>query len=836
MGKTYEIAFRLAGQISGQFSKSFKAAGKTISGMGSELNELNKQASDIGKLVRLRKEVGESARDYIKAKQEVERLGKELRQTEKPTKQQATNFDKAQKAATKAKNAFEKKRESLRSLDKTMGTAGTSLRELVNREKALEKQAEKARQAQERLAKANERISRLDSIKDKVGGAAGKTMTQAAVAGASIGAAGYGVLKLGSDNQAAMNQLQAQTGASGKEMEALRASARSLYRDGLGESMAEISAAMANVRQMTGLTGEALKGVTKNGLMLKDVFGFEVNESTRAASALMKNFGIDGSEAYALIAKSAQLGADKNGDLLDTFNEYSVHFKALGFSAGQFGQILVEGAKNGSWSIDKVGDAMKEFTIRTKDGSKKTLTAFKDLGLNGKTMTKMFAKGGEDAQKATWKVIEALNGIKDPVEKNRIGVELFGTMFEDLEAGVLDTFLAAKKGGLETKGVLEDIAKTRYNDLFSQVKKISRSFTDSLSPAAEKATEKIKAKMPEINAAMGRLTPVLSKAIEGFAAYLPGIIDGLTGIASTAASVASTIASNWGTIGPIVKGVAGAFLAFKGLTVLAAPFLTVASWAMKAHKALLLAKNSTLLHTAATKAAAIAQRGLSLAMSAFSGPIGLIVVGIAAAVAAGVALYKNWDKVKAKCQELWAAFSEKFPAIAGILSSAFEKMKSMIGTLKEAFGGLKEFVSGIFSSLAGIIKNKINSVISVVNGAIGKLNSALSFDIPFSDKKVSLNIPKIPQLAKGGIVTKPTIVEAGEGREAEAITPLSKLESMINAGRGGESNFTFSPVINITGSGGDAYADIKRGLEEGQRQFRREFEKLMANKNRLSYA
>ena len=68
----------------------------------------------------------------------------------------------------------------------------------------------------------------------------------------------------------------------------------------------------------------------------RDVFDYDVSESARAASALMKNFDLDAEEAYGLIAVGAQNGADKNGDLLDTLNEYSPQFAALGLSADQF--------------------------------------------------------------------------------------------------------------------------------------------------------------------------------------------------------------------------------------------------------------------------------------------------------------------------------------------------------------------------------------------------------------------------------------------------------------------------------------------------------------------
>ena len=74
----------------------------------------------------------------------------------------------------------------------------------------------------------------------------------------------------------------------------------------------------------------------------------------------------------------------------------------------------------------------------------------------------------------------------------------------------------------------------------------------------------------------------------------------------------------------------------------------------------------------------------------------------------------------------------------------------------------------------------------------------------------------------------------GEGRESEAVLPLSKLKGMLGGGGGGMS-VNFSPVINVSGGGGDAYASVKRGLEEGAASLKRELQKLMMSERRLSY-
>ncbi|ELK38882.1 minor tail protein, partial [Brevibacillus agri BAB-2500] len=125
---------------------------------------------------------------------------------------------------------------------------------------------------------------------------------------------------------------------------------------------------------------------TRNALLLRDAFGFEINESVKGADTMMKQFGITSDQAFSLIAQGAQKGLDKSGDLLDTANEYSNQFKSLGFTATEMFDTLAAGSQNGAFNLDKVGDAVKEFNIRSKDGSKTTIQAFEMLGLNADKM------------------------------------------------------------------------------------------------------------------------------------------------------------------------------------------------------------------------------------------------------------------------------------------------------------------------------------------------------------------------------------------------------------------------------------------------------------------
>ena len=130
-----------------------------------------------------------------------------------------------------------------------------------------------------------------------VGGAVGGI---AVATGKAVVEAGKYLADLGNEYNTAINQLSAATGATGDELDALGESVKNIYAQGLGDDFADVADGLAATQQASDLTGEALERATAAGFNLRDVFDYDVSESARAASALMKNFGIDAEEAYGL--------------------------------------------------------------------------------------------------------------------------------------------------------------------------------------------------------------------------------------------------------------------------------------------------------------------------------------------------------------------------------------------------------------------------------------------------------------------------------------------------------------------------------------------------------
>jgi len=106
------------------------------------------------------------------------------------------------------------------------------------------------------------------------------------------------------------------------------------------------------------------------------------------------------------------------------------------------------------------------------------------------------------------------------------------------------------------------------------------------------------------------------------------------------------------------------------------------------------------------------------------------------------------------------------------------------GNWQKAWEGVKKIFKGVFDSLWGIVKVPLNLIIDGINAVIGALNS-IRIKIPdwvpgLGGKSFGIHIPKIPKLAEGGIVNRPTLAMIGEAGP-EAVIPLS-----------GRSDFTAS--------------------------------------------
>ena len=369
-------------------------------------------------------------------------------------------------------------------------------------------------------------------------------------------------------------------------------------------------------------------------------------------------------------------------------------------------------------------------------------------------------------------VAGALGGIENETERDVLAMDLFGKSADEL-AGIIDDGGAALKElgqQAEDMGVIisqEDLDKANeLNDALDTLK------AEILPTIAQLGIEIAEAIMPYI--------PTIKEAIES-------VLESLRNIS------------------PQTVMIVGAVLA---LTAALSPMFSVLSSITGAISAL----------TSSTGA-------LGGALAGISAPILAIVAAIGVAVAAFVHLWQTneefrnniiaiWDGIKAKfeafgngiverlnkmgfdfenfgeviraiweglCNFLAPIFEHAFQVVSDVLGGALDVLMGLFdvfaglftGNWEQMWNGVKEIFSGIWDAIIGVLKGAVNIIIDVINGVIGGINK-----IGFGDHHI--NIPLIPTLAEGGILTSgsaivgeagPEFVQVSNGRAM--VQPLS---------------------------------------------------------------
>ncbi|MEX2994772.1 phage tail tape measure protein [[Clostridium] scindens] len=348
----------------------------------------------------------------------------------------------------------------------------------------------------------------------------GLSGTQVAALGVGAAAVGAGAMAVGAANdmQGAMNGFLAETGKSKEETERYQSVLEDIYANNYGESFEDIAGAMAQVtKNMGDMDDASLQDVSESAITLRDTFGYDIPESTRAAKAMMDIFGVSGEDAMGMIAAGAQNGLDYSGELLDSISEYSVQFDKVGLDADDMFSIFQKGAETGAFNLDKVGDAVKEMSIRVVDGSDTTREGFETIGLNADEMASKFAAGGDSAKEAFQQTINALADMEDPLAQNTAGVDLFGTMWEDLGPEAVTALADIQEGAYDTGDAMGQIQNIKYDDLGSQFEELKRNVELLLVPIGEALiplfSTLIESGLPVVTELMGPLISAFSELL-----------------------------------------------------------------------------------------------------------------------------------------------------------------------------------------------------------------------------------------------------------------------------------------------------------------------------------
>ena len=522
---------------------------------------------------------------------------------------------------------------------------------------AIEQLGKSSKLSGKELKEAEEKAG---AFKETLGDLTGKAETAAKALGAGFVAAATYATKFETDCDKALNTVITQTGAADTEVEGLEETLLSIYKDNFGEDINDIALAMSAVRQQTGQTGKELKSTTENAILMRDTFDIDVNESIRGVNAMMKRFGISSEEAYNLLAQGAQKGLNQNGDLADQLAEYSVYYADMGLSAEEAFNMIANGAKNGTFQVDYLNDAVKEFGIRAKDGTSDE--AFKQLGLDVDDLKTKFAQGGEGAKEAFKTVNEALFSCDDEVQRNLLGVAMYGTKWEDLGEDAIRALVDTQGEISATNDALGTINENKYNDLGNQIEELGRNLkTDLVKPIGEE------------------LKPVISDVIKEVKGKIPEVKTLVLAVVSKVKDFISFMSRNGTQIISIIAGIAAGMLAWNVVTMIQGLVAAIKVW------------------KATTEGITIAQKILNTVMAA--NPIGIVITVVAALVAALVTLFATNEDFRNKVIAVWEAVKEAASKVFGAIADFFTV------TIPNAFNGFINFIKSNWQALLLLIVN-----------------------------------------------------------------------------------------------------------------------------------
>lgn len=205
-----------------------------------------------------------------------------------------------------------------------------------------------------------------------------------------------------------------------------------------------------------------------------------------------------------------------------------------------------------------------------------------------------------------------------------------------------------------------------------------------------------------------------------------------------------------------------------------------------------------------------------------TGPVGIVIAIIAALVAVGVLLYKNWDTVKEKATEIKDWIVEKWTALKEGVSQAIDSLKEKVTAVWEAikattqavwnsitsavssvvngirntvtsvFNAVRSTVTSIWNGIKNAIQHPIETAKNIVQNAINAIKRILSGTLSFPHIKLphfsikgkfSLDPPSVPSIGiswydKGGIFKNPSIIGVGEKRP-EFVGALDDLREIV---------------------------------------------------------
>lgn len=541
------------------------------------------------------------------------------------------------------------------------------------------------------IEKFNDALNSIGSAASKVAKPVG--VVSGLVAGAFVGVGAVAMNEAVSVSEAS-TMIQNRLGLTSKETKSTMKVLENLFNDGWSSDRTELVDLITEIKQqIKGLDDVQLENVAKQVQSLSKTFGVDYNESIRAVNQMMGQFGIESEDALDIVAKGFQNGLNFRGDWLDTIWEYSVHMKSMGLSAEEFYAIFSKSMDKSAFSIDKVGDLIKESGIRMGDLSDSSRSAYESLGLDADKYFTAISNGGQEANDAFFEIIQAIRNVGDAKKRDEIATKLMGTPYEDLESSILDVFANVKDGVVDTDGTIAEMVDNMENSYSQKLQSTKNKIKSAFEPLGSELLDIVNDNMPLIMDALDSLVNAMKKI--DWASVLEGVSDFMKNTLPKIIEGFSNFMGNLDDTKVKIGLLSGVFVVLAGFL---APIVLVVTKIIGSFTSLtgIFSKIFPIVKT----------------LTSVFTKINPVMAAVSLAVGAAILIFNNWDKVK----EIMTAVGEKIKdvveKIKGFFSNLYEKVSETVSNL---FSSISKVFSNIYDKVSEIASNIVSGVVKTFN-------------------------------------------------------------------------------------------------------------------------
>lgn len=547
----------------------------------------------------------------------------------------------------------------------------------------------------------------------------------------------------------------------------------------------EVKEGLNIVAQKTGATGDELKDLQDSARSLAKTIPASFEETGTAIGEVNTRFNIAGKELEKLSGQYVKFAKVNSVDLNNSIDQTQKALAAWGAgaeSAPKLLDTLTRASQKTGASVDTLTEGLIQNATAYQelglsiDQSVMFMAQVEKSGVNSETamqgLRKALKNAAQDGKPLNEALAELQNTIKNgngSVDGLTAAYDLFGKsgdqIYGAVKNGTLD-FKALGQAVEETGGTLDDVFNEtltpaeKFQTTLNSVKDAGYEIGGTIMQVLEPALQKTAEAMKRLSEWWGTLSPEAQEAI------------------AKAALVAAAI-------GPVVLIIGKLFTAI-GSIITVLPMMGAAITALT------------------------------------SGPLLLIVGAIAAVIAIGVALYKNWDTIKAKAQAVGQSIKATWNGIKTSVSAAIDNLRTKV---TNAWENIKTSTKNSWQSIKDAVIKPFTTAKEKIDSMIEKIKNLFPIDIGslFSDIKLPhfswdwidvggiISIPSIDidWYDKGGIFKSPSVIGVGEKRP-EFVGALDDLRQIVReeAGIGGEI------TINVYASEGMNVNELALKVEQ----------------------